>query len=156
MDKKINKKMKITFLALYDTISLGIRALQAITKKEKYDTNIIYLKELIPNHITNPTQKEMDILISKLKELNSDVLCMSISSPIHKIAEEVTKEIREKFPKLKIIWGGIHPTTNPEKSIPHADYICVGEGEYAILELLLSTLVYLRAIVSSALHISAS
>ena len=33
-----------------------------------------------------------------------------------------------------MIWGGTHPTLRPEQSIRIADYVCVGEGEIALLE----------------------
>lgn len=37
---------------------------------------------------------------------------------------------------LPSIWGGIYPTINPDECIEHADIICRGEGEYAVLELI--------------------
>lgn len=33
------------------------------------------------------------------------------------------------------IWGGVYPTINPDECINHADVICRGEGEYAVLDL---------------------
>ena len=33
------------------------------------------------------------------------------------------------------MWGGIHPTSNPEESIRHTDIISIGEGEETLLEL---------------------
>jgi len=34
-----------------------------------------------------------------------------------------------------IIWGGIHATVSPEECLQHADWICRGEGEFAMLDL---------------------
>jgi radical SAM superfamily enzyme YgiQ (UPF0313 family) len=34
-----------------------------------------------------------------------------------------------------VIWGGIHPTIRPEECLAHADLVCVGEGEEAMVEL---------------------
>ena len=34
-----------------------------------------------------------------------------------------------------MIWGGVHPTIRPEESLEHADIVCVGDGEDALLEL---------------------
>ncbi|MGR3304137.1 MAG: B12-binding domain-containing radical SAM protein [Candidatus Scalindua sp.] len=48
----------------------------------------------------------------------------------------LTKKIKERFKDIKIAWGGIHPTIAPEECIDHADYVCVGEGEIPMLELL--------------------
>ncbi len=45
--------------------------------------------------------------------------------------------IKEQSPKLPIIAGGTHVTLTPEQSVltPELDYICVGEGEYALRDL---------------------
>jgi len=34
-----------------------------------------------------------------------------------------------------VIWGGIHPTLNPEDCLKEADMVCIGEGEGAFTEL---------------------
>ena len=36
---------------------------------------------------------------------------------------------------LPSVWGGVHPTIAPDECAGVADYVCVGEGEGAILEL---------------------
>ena len=35
----------------------------------------------------------------------------------------------------KVIWGGVHPSILPDESIKHSDFVCVGEGEESLLEL---------------------
>lgn len=44
------------------------------------------------------------------------------------------RKVRE-VTNAPIVWGGVDPTVNPEWAIEHADIVCVGEGEYASLEL---------------------
>lgn len=51
-----------------------------------------------------------------------------------KQAEAVTAHLREHFDK-PILWGGTGPTLEPDRSILHADIVCVGEGEDVILEI---------------------
>jgi radical SAM superfamily enzyme YgiQ (UPF0313 family) len=45
--------------------------------------------------------------------------------------------IKEELPDTPIIFGGIHPTSVPERVIKNdfVDMVCVGEGEYPMLEL---------------------
>ena len=45
--------------------------------------------------------------------------------------------LKEKFPEIPILWGGIHPTILPEDTIskPWVDMVCLGEGEKALLNL---------------------
>ena len=56
-------------------------------------------------------------------------------SSLFPIAKEVTARIRAEFPNTPVVWGGIHPTSVPAESIVHTDYLCVGEGELAIIDL---------------------
>jgi radical SAM superfamily enzyme YgiQ (UPF0313 family) len=47
----------------------------------------------------------------------------------------VSEYLKEHFPSIPIVWGGIHPTIEPDSCFPFADYICIGEGEKAILDI---------------------
>ena len=48
---------------------------------------------------------------------------------------QISQRLKAKI-KAPIIWGGIHPTVRPEESLNHADIVCIGEGEMALLELI--------------------
>jgi radical SAM superfamily enzyme YgiQ (UPF0313 family) len=50
---------------------------------------------------------------------------------------KICKRIKTKYPKAFIIFGGAHPTYNPEEVIKYdcIDAICIGEGLDAIVEL---------------------
>ena len=56
-------------------------------------------------------------------------------SSLYPIASEVTRRIKERFSNIPMIWGGIHPTSDPENCIKEVDYLCVGEGELAAVDL---------------------
>jgi radical SAM superfamily enzyme YgiQ (UPF0313 family) len=45
--------------------------------------------------------------------------------------------IREKYPSLPIVWGGVHATLFPEETCADSlvDIVVIGEGEYTCLEL---------------------
>ena len=53
--------------------------------------------------------------------------------PQLKQAIPFTKEIREKYPKVKIVWGGYFPSNHSQASINsgYIDYIIYGPGDYA-------------------------
>lgn len=50
---------------------------------------------------------------------------------------DLARYVRDRFPDLPIIWGGAHPSSLPLETIKHplVDAVCVGEGEYTVLEL---------------------
>ncbi len=52
-------------------------------------------------------------------------------------AVDITKLIREILPSAYIIWGGIEPTTEPERCLQWADFVCLGEGEFPMKEFVL-------------------
>lgn len=55
------------------------------------------------------------------------------------IANAIAQSIQFKsiMPKIKIVWGGVHPSLLPEQTIaePYIDYVVIGDGEYTLLEL---------------------
>jgi len=52
-------------------------------------------------------------------------------------AVKVATIIREKYPSLPIVWGGVHATLFPEETCADSlvDIVVIGEGEYTCLEL---------------------
>lgn len=87
--------------------------------------------------ISSNPEKEIEEAIRSLEgeELLAGFSVMTSQIP-H--ASFLSDYIRKKFPKSKIIWGGAHPTLFPEAVLESgkADFVCVGEGEYAVLSLL--------------------
>jgi len=59
--------------------------------------------------------------------------CTVMPGPQLKQAIPFTKEIREKYPKVKIVWGGYFPSNHSQASINsgYIDYIIYGPGDYA-------------------------
>jgi radical SAM superfamily enzyme YgiQ (UPF0313 family) len=91
-------------------------------------------REVIWNCYTPFTDYELDILINELREFGPDLIGFSLYSGIVKENALVTRKIREHF-NVPIIWGGAAPTLEPELCIPHADIVCINEGEEVIVEL---------------------
>ncbi|CAA0101341.1 2-hydroxyethylphosphonate methyltransferase [Halioglobus japonicus] len=91
-------------------------------------------REVIWNCYKPFTETELELLISELREFKPDAVGFSLYSGIIKESALVTQKIREHF-DVPIIWGGAAPTLEPELCIPHADILCINEGEEVIVEL---------------------
>jgi radical SAM superfamily enzyme YgiQ (UPF0313 family) len=107
-------------------ISLTLLAVSRLLIK-KYKVLIVY-----DRLYENPTEKI-------LKECK-DALCLGITTMTgHQIQEglKVARLVRERYPRLPIIWGGWHPSLEPETTIasPYVDIIVKGQGEETLLEL---------------------
>lgn len=82
-------------------------------------------------------KKYQEPLNQSLKE-SLEVVAISTVTQNFSKALQVAGFIKQRFPAIKIIFGGIHPTLCPEEVIAHPeiDAICIGEGESALKEYL--------------------
>lgn len=128
-----NSKVKVVLIS---SASIGPLFISSLLKREGHVVRRLYqgYKEYLgePSTPFSPpiTEKE-------LKEFNPDVVGFSIDTSVIDKAIEMAKEVKKILPNIFIIFGGPHPTICPDESIEiePIDAICVGEGEYAMLEL---------------------
>lgn len=115
---------------------MGVRYLYSILKEKGYSTNLIFFKHLWLSDAILPTELEYEKLLELLEALKVNMVGISVGcSSFFKIAVEITMRIKKRL-GISLIWGGVHPTIQPEECIKIADFVCVGEGEYALLELI--------------------
>jgi anaerobic magnesium-protoporphyrin IX monomethyl ester cyclase len=77
----------------------------------------------------------VEVIASHMEE----AVCLGISvltGPMIGGAIKVATEIRRRFPKRKIIFGGWHPTLLPDETLsePYVDIVVRGQGEITLLE----------------------
>lgn len=141
----------------YPIIPLGISVLSGILKHNKHETDLFDITFMIPERYDHDARektgvvKKVDVqkywgsgddvdidneFKKKISTFNPDLIAFSIvennyacSKKLFKIAKDATK--------APIIVGGLFPTIRPELFIENnnVDFICVGEGEYAVQEL---------------------
>jgi radical SAM superfamily enzyme YgiQ (UPF0313 family) len=83
---------------------------------------------------TEVTEKDINTLLDEIEDHKPALIGMSLQSSHFQIAKRLTKAIKAKF-KVPIIWGGSHPTIDPENCIKYTDMLCIGEGFDVLLEL---------------------
>ena len=120
--------IKITIISTGDVIYIhGIRSISSYMKKHGCNTQLIFL----PTHdkkFSDETLRELKNLVHK-----SDLIGISCTSYTSDKAIQVIKHLQNL--KIPIVWGGIHATFNPEECLKYADFVCIGEGEETMLEL---------------------
>jgi radical SAM superfamily enzyme YgiQ (UPF0313 family) len=131
-----NQNLKVCLISLYSSSAIGPRYLLSVLKSNGFDVSMIFFKEknIALDLMELPTREEYDHLIELIRDLDPDLVGMSVRSPFITIASEITRAIQQTLVK-PVIWGGTHATVAPEQSIQIADIICLGEGEDALLEL---------------------
>ncbi len=118
--------------------SLGVNLLSSVLKKNGFAVSMIFfppIRERYFQRIEPYSRQDYRALVDKCTELDADVVGISVLSAFYKAAETITGMLRHGRKRL-IVWGGVHPTLEPARCLEHADVICRGEGEKAIVDLL--------------------
>ena len=76
--------------------------------------------------------------LEKIGELRPDFVGFSCMTMKYQWNLKFARMIKERYPLIKIVFGGPHPTALPEIVIQEdcVDYVCVGEGEDALIDLM--------------------
>ena len=84
------------------------------------------------------TSNLTDDLMMQIRNFRPDIIGLSILSAHYYFSLEISQFIKEHYPEVPIIVGGLHPTLAPDETINNStvDIVCLGEGEYSFAELL--------------------
>ena len=122
--------MKVALIALGNFRSSAVHLLHALLERDGFDVRSFLFKAAA----FRATPQEIELLSNLVREHEPKLIGISFLSTFYKLACTVTQTLRE-LSDATIIWGGVHPTVRPEDCLKHADIVCVGEGEEAMLEL---------------------
>lgn len=76
-------------------------------------------------------------IMAKIKDFVPEIVGITAMTLMWPKTKLLSAELKEKWPDLNIIIGGVHPTLIKEKAlleIPHIDAVAWGEGEFSMLE----------------------
>jgi radical SAM superfamily enzyme YgiQ (UPF0313 family) len=113
-----------------------MRYMTSVLRDKGFDVDLVFFKEknIALDLMERPTDREYELLVELIKELDPNLIGIGVRSSFLKIGTEITRRVREEL-GTPVIWGGTHATVVPEDSIRTADMICLGEGEQVMLEL---------------------
>ncbi len=123
--------------------SPGIEYLSAVLKAAGHETHLLYDPRLFGRDEGLPTSKllarwfdQRKLFRQQLKDYRPDLVAFSVVSADYLWACETAKMIKG-WMDVPIVFGNIHPTVIPEKVLQNdfVDFVVVGEGEYALLDL---------------------
>ncbi len=116
---EVVKKLDIT------TPPVGLGYLASVLRERGFKVRIIDdLVEKLSHHE----------LLKKIKD--SIIVGITSTTPTFNAALRYAKKIKEAFPNIFVILGGVHVTFKPHDAVkhPYVDAVCVGEGEETIVE----------------------
>ena len=121
------KSIKISLISTDDICAHGVRSISSFLKKPGHHVRLIFM----PTFDKQYSKKVLRDLIDLTKGTDLiGVSCMSFNSDK---TVQVIKHLKNL--KIPIVWGGIHATFNPEECLKYSDFVCIGEGEETMLEL---------------------
>lgn len=105
----------------------GIGILSAVLKQNGHQTDMFYIDEEIHE----------DVLLSYVGNYDPHLIAFSVVTSQWQFAQKYAAIIKKKF-QAPILCGGAHPTFDPSGVIsdPNVNMVCVGEGEYPLLDVL--------------------
>lgn len=108
----------------------GIAYISGALKARGVETDLLNVNEKL-GYPLDLKRIKGDILRTK-----PDIIGFSVLTNQYKYAVEISRSVKT-YLDVPIIFGGFHPTMDPRGTLeePSIDYICVGEGEDAVLEL---------------------
>jgi radical SAM superfamily enzyme YgiQ (UPF0313 family) len=115
-----------------DISALGVRYLSSYLRSRGREVKILFLAKPYGGLEGEDELRQIENFIA---ELNPDLVGISLMSNHFFRARLISANIKNKFPNLPLIWGGIHPTIAPENCLQHVDLICIGEGEIPLEQL---------------------
>ncbi len=132
--------MRISIISLVEDVGcISLRYLSSYIQSRGHTTKLIFLPRLYSEEWASDESYKYPYTLETKQQLrwlclDSDVIAISLMSCHFDNAVNITKNLRNL--NKPIIWGGIHPTISPQECLEYADYVCVGESENSIVELL--------------------
>jgi radical SAM superfamily enzyme YgiQ (UPF0313 family) len=122
--------MNITLISVSGRLACdGSRLISSILKRGGHKVKNIYLARREPDYELS----ELELLTEILQD--TDLVMIAVYSNYYGRAVKITNLVHQRFPKLKVVWGGPHCIATPELSLKFADIVCFSEGDEAVLEL---------------------
>jgi radical SAM superfamily enzyme YgiQ (UPF0313 family) len=112
-------------------IAMPIASMSAYLKRDFPNVEVLLEPVLI---LRDAEKYSPENYARMIQDLQADVIAFSIMSPHWYPMEPYFREIKKLMPDLPLVIGGYQAMLSQEQTIenPDVDYICVGDGEYAI------------------------
>lgn len=134
--------MRLTVLFM-GAESLSLEAISALLKQNGHEVSLVFDPSLFDdvNYFKIPFLhrlfNERHSLVQKVVDSQPDIVGFSVITDNFNWSISLAKDIKKAL-KVPIIFGGVYPSASPDYVLIQecVDMVCLGEGEYPMLELL--------------------
>jgi radical SAM superfamily enzyme YgiQ (UPF0313 family) len=108
----------------------GVAFLSACLKERGHTTALLDINEALGFDL------DLERIRKNITDLEPDLIGFSVVTSQYRFARDIARDIKT-YRDTPIVCGGIHPTMDPEGVLRDDcfDFVCVGEGEEAMVEL---------------------
>jgi radical SAM superfamily enzyme YgiQ (UPF0313 family) len=129
-------------LAATGAENISLEAISAVLKRDGHQVQLAFDRALFNDaqYFSIPWLARIldvkDAVVRQIVAARPDLLCVSVFADNYQWALDLCRRVKREI-DVTVVFGGIHPTTVPERVIREecVDVICVGEGDAAIAEL---------------------
>nr|HDM59727.1 B12-binding domain-containing radical SAM protein [Bacillota bacterium] len=133
---------RVTLVSPYgDISSVGLRLVASCLKRAGFDVRMIFLPILglesrgdVPSNAYFYPKQVLEQIAQHC--IGSLFIGISFMSNYYDRVRQLCRFLRDNL-GIPVVLGGVHPTLMPDECAPFADYLCIGEGEEAAVELAL-------------------
>lgn len=123
-DIKSSKKPLRTF----EDMQFGISYISSLLKESGHNTKLIVLSRMLGS-------RNYEIVDKAVNDFTPVLVCFTAVSSEYRFVADIAGYIKRRHPSIYLLAGGAHVSLNPDEAILDSfDAICIGEGEYASLE----------------------
>ena len=103
----------------------GVASIATYLQVHEYDVSLLEINKM-----------DISWIVSSVEDFGPDIIAATSNSHQFINVRKILEIVKEKFPWIKIVLGGVHVTINPEivKELTNVDAVCRGEGEGPLLD----------------------
>lgn len=133
--------MRVVFVGLGQE-QLAISLLSAVLRREGHEVSLAFDPALFDDRyfldlprLARTFDRSAQV-VDDVVAARPDLVAFSVLTPTYQWSLAVTRAIKARL-DVPVVFGGVHPSAVPEVCLENdvVDYVCVGEGERAIVEL---------------------
>ena len=125
VDGRLDGRLAKDVYSLFRFPARGVPLLEAICRRAGYEDIVT----IIPQYNRVPGRLD----VGDWKRLaDTDVLGLSVITRTANQSFELARRVRVVNPRVKILFGGPHPTALPEESLQFGDVVVTHEGDYTL------------------------
>jgi len=136
---KPKESFRVVLVGVHGTHWMPSRYVHALLKRAGYEVHSVFFRETF-EQVLHASPAELDLCVRTIKELDPDVVGFNVTSMGYVECQQIVARLRPKLtPGVPIVWGGTHCTLKWQQCLSDnkvVDFVCRGEGDDALLELL--------------------